>query len=154
MTNLPVRWGEWEILRNGGILVMGEAGDFEMGGLITFYGLWKANRDKCHFICSTNDQVNLIVENQIIDNSKREKLLGVKFDYKLTCNAYFDDISKKAGLKLNVLSRIALGHGLQLFGSLHPAGRRLMPNYLRTQISGKRLELTLSSQEQFLKTIR
>ena len=34
----------------------------------------KANPDKCHFICSTNGAVNLIVENQIIDNSKCEKL--------------------------------------------------------------------------------
>ena len=44
----------------------------------------KANLDKCHFICSTNDTVNFIVENQIIDNSKCEKLLDVEFDYKLT----------------------------------------------------------------------
>ena len=29
----------------------------------------KANPDKCHFNCSTNDTVNLIVENQIIDNN-------------------------------------------------------------------------------------
>ena len=42
----------------------------------------KANPDKCHFICSNNDKVNLIVENQIINNTKCEKLLGVKFDYK------------------------------------------------------------------------
>ena len=49
----------------------------------------------------------MIVENQIIDNSKCEKLLGVKFDYKLTFNAHIDDICKKAGLKLNALSRIA-----------------------------------------------
>ena len=60
----------------------------------------KANLDKCHFIYNTNDIVSLIVENQIIDNSKCEKLLGVKFDYKLTFNAYIDDICKKAGLKL------------------------------------------------------
>ena len=39
----------------------------------------KANPDKYHFICSTNDTVNLIVQNQIIDNSKCEKLLGVNF---------------------------------------------------------------------------
>ena len=57
------------------------------------------------FICSANDKVNLIVENQIIDNSKCEQFLGVKFDFKLTFNAHFDDISKKAGLKLNILSR-------------------------------------------------
>ena len=39
----------------------------------------KANPDKCHFICNTNDTNNVIVENQIIDNSKCEKLLGVNF---------------------------------------------------------------------------
>ena len=38
----------------------------------------KDNSDKYHFICSTNDTVNLVVENQIIDNSKCEKLLGMK----------------------------------------------------------------------------
>ena len=64
----------------------------------------KANPYSCHFICSTNDTVNLIVENQIIDNSTCEKLLGVKFDYELCSH---DDIWKKAGLKLNALSRIA-----------------------------------------------
>ena len=67
----------------------------------------KTNPDKFHFICSTNGTVNFIVENQIIDNSKCEKLLGVKFDYKLTFNAHIDDTCKKAGLKLNALSRIA-----------------------------------------------
>ena len=67
----------------------------------------KANPDKCHFIYSTNDTVNLIVENQIIDNGTFKKLLGVKFDYKLTFNAQIDDICKKAGLKLNGLSKIA-----------------------------------------------
>ena len=67
----------------------------------------KGNPGKYHFICSTNDAVNLIGENQIIDNSKCEKLLGVKFDYKLTFNAHLDDIWKKVGLKLNALSRIA-----------------------------------------------
>ena len=65
----------------------------------------KINSDKCHFICSTNDTVNLIVENQIINNSKCENFL--KFDYKLTFNAHIDDIFKKAGMKLNALSRIA-----------------------------------------------
>ena len=64
---------------------------------------WKLN-DKCHFICSTNDTV---AENQVIYNSTFEKLLDVKFDYKLTFNAHIDDICKKAGLKLNALSRIA-----------------------------------------------
>ena len=67
----------------------------------------KANPDKCHFIYNTNDIVSLIVENQIIDNSKCEKLLGVKFDYKLTFNAYIDDICKKSRAEVKALSRIA-----------------------------------------------
>ena len=67
----------------------------------------KAVPDKCHFICSTSDTVNLLVEYHIINNSKCEKFLGVKFDYKLAFfNAHIDDICKKTGLKLNASSRI------------------------------------------------
>ena len=36
----------------------------------------KSNPDKCHFICSTNNTVNLIDENQIIDNSKNVRELS------------------------------------------------------------------------------
>ena len=67
----------------------------------------KANPDKCHLICNTNDTINFIVENQIIDNSKCEKRLGAKFDYKLTFNFHIDGICQKAGLNLNAFSRIA-----------------------------------------------
>ena len=55
----------------------------------------KTNPDKCYFIYSTNDTVNLIVENQIMHNGKCEKLLSVKFDYKFTFNAHIEDICKK-----------------------------------------------------------
>ena len=68
----------------------------------------KVNPYKCHFICSANnDTVNLIAEYQIIGKSKCKELLGEKFNYKFTFNAQIDDIWKKAGLKLNVLSRLA-----------------------------------------------
>ena len=67
----------------------------------------KVNPEKCHFICSTNDTVSLIVEDRVINNSKCEKLLGVKFNHKLTFNTHIGDIYKKAGLKLTALSRIA-----------------------------------------------
>ena len=66
----------------------------------------KANPDKCHFICSTDDKVNITVENQKMCNSPCEKLLGVRFDSKLTFDAHINDICKKAGLKLNTLARI------------------------------------------------
>lgn len=68
----------------------------------------KANRDKCQFTySSTNNTVNLIAQNQITKNSIREKIIGVKFDCKLIFNSRIDDVSKKAGLNLNYLSRIA-----------------------------------------------
>ena len=66
----------------------------------------KANPDRCHFICSTDDKVNITVENQKICNSPCEKLLGVRFDSKLTFDAHINEICKKAGLKLDALARI------------------------------------------------
>ena len=66
----------------------------------------KANSDESHFICSTDDKVNIIVENQKICNSPCEKLLGVRFDSKLTFDAHINDICKKADLKLNALAMI------------------------------------------------
>ena len=56
----------------------------------------KANPDKCHFICSTDDKVNIIVENQKMCNISCEKLLGVRFDSKLTFAAHINDICKKS----------------------------------------------------------
>ena len=46
------------------------------------------------------------VENNQITNSKCEKLLGIKIDHKLTFNAHIDEICKKAGQKMNTLSRV------------------------------------------------
>ena len=67
----------------------------------------KSNPDKCHFICTTNDTINVIVEKQIIVNSKCEKLLRLKFNYRPIFHAHIYDICKKSGLKLSTLSRIA-----------------------------------------------
>ena len=66
----------------------------------------KANPDKCHFICSTDDKVNITVEKQKMCNSLCEKLLGGRFDSKLIFDAQINDICKKAGLKLKALARI------------------------------------------------
>ena len=40
----------------------------------------KANSDKCHYICNTDDKVNLGVENHAVFNSPCEIRLGVRFD--------------------------------------------------------------------------
>ena len=65
-------------------------------------------------ICSTTDKVNLIVENQIIDNSKCEKLLGVKFDYKLIHERYlrliYDDKKSTFENLLNKDKSVSIHH--------------------------------------------
>ena len=66
----------------------------------------KANPGKCHFICSSNENLNIVIENQTISNSNCEKLLGVLLDSKLTFKPRVDSICRKAGLKLNAMSRI------------------------------------------------
>ena len=70
----------------------------------------KVNPYKCHFICSTNDTVNLIVEYQIIGKSKCKELLGVKFNYKFTFNAQIDDIWKKSRAQVKCLIKTSTIH--------------------------------------------
>ena len=66
----------------------------------------KANPDKCHFLLTSNSEVSLTIKNQKIKNSKFEKLLGTKLDSKLNFNSHIHDICRKAGQKLNAISRI------------------------------------------------
>ena len=66
----------------------------------------KANPDKCHLLTSSSDKVSICVDNYNIKSSKCEKLLGIKIDNKLNFNTHVDEICKKAGQKLNALSRV------------------------------------------------
>ena len=66
----------------------------------------KASPEKCHFLTSENKDLLVNVENNQITNSKYEKLLGIRIDHKLTFNALIDEICKKAGQKMNGLSRV------------------------------------------------
>ena len=66
----------------------------------------KANPDKCHFLMSSDEDINLMIEDQAISNSKCQKLLGIKIDNKLSFNEHLDEICKKAGQKLNALARL------------------------------------------------
>ena len=50
--------------------------------------------------------VSICVDNYNIKNSKCEKRLGIKIDNKLNFNTHVDEICKKAGQKLNALSRV------------------------------------------------
>ena len=69
--------------------------------------LLKSNADKCHLLVSSSDAVNLRVSEYDIQNSECEKLLGVKFDNKLTFEKHITDICRKASRKIYALARIA-----------------------------------------------
>ena len=58
--------------------------------------LLKSNDDKCNLLVSTNDRVSMNVDGFKIDKSDTEKLLGVKFDKKLTFDDHISDICKKS----------------------------------------------------------
>ena len=69
--------------------------------------LLKSNPDKCHLLINRNDNVTVHVGECETENSKCEKLLGVKIDWKQNIDDHISDVCKKASGKLNTLARIA-----------------------------------------------
>ena len=63
----------------------------------------KSNCDKCHLLVSITNNVSIRIDNFDISNSKCEKLLGVKFDHKLS----FDELCKNSSRKLHALAGVA-----------------------------------------------
>ena len=61
---------------------------------------------------STNDRVSINVDGFKIDKSNTEKLLGVKFDKKLSFDDHISDICKKAGRKIFALTRVTSYMGI------------------------------------------
>ena len=66
----------------------------------------KSNADKCHLLVNTNNAINIKIGNIDINNSTCEKLLGVKFDYKLTFDDQISELCKKASRKIHALARV------------------------------------------------
>ena len=67
----------------------------------------KINADECHLLVSTYNTVKIKIENFDITNSKSEKLLGVKFEHKLSFDYHISELCKKASRKIHALSRVA-----------------------------------------------
>ena len=69
--------------------------------ILSSYSNWfsdnmmKANKEKCHFIVSSNEHVSMKLDNIEIENSNCERLLGVKIDSKLNSKEHLDGIIKK-----------------------------------------------------------
>ena len=66
----------------------------------------KANQEKCHLIVSKNENISMHIGPFEIINTNYEKLLGIKVDSRLNFNEHLDSVIKKAGRKINALSRI------------------------------------------------
>ena len=67
----------------------------------------KGNEDKCHVLIRTKENVCVNIGTTQITNSACEKLLGIKVDSSLNFEDHIGSICKKAGAKLNTLTRIA-----------------------------------------------
>ena len=57
-------------------------------------------------LVSTNDRMIMTVDGFKIDKSDTKKLLGVKFDKKVTSDDHISEICKKAGRKISALARV------------------------------------------------
>lgn len=67
----------------------------------------KNNSDKYDILVSSSKNINIRVSEYDIKNSEYEKLLGVKFDSKLTFENHIVDICRKASWKVYALFREA-----------------------------------------------
>ena len=72
-----------------------------------FNSLMKINAEKCHLLVSTNDTVKIKIGNFDKTNSKSEKVLGDKFDHKLSYDDHISERCKKASRKIHALLRVA-----------------------------------------------
>ena len=66
----------------------------------------KINADKCHLLVSTNDTVKIKIGNFSKTNSKSDKVLGDKFDHKLSFDDHISERCKKASRKIHALLRV------------------------------------------------
>ena len=67
----------------------------------------KANADKCHLLVTGNYEVSANIKEFEIESSKREKLLGISIDTRLSFEHHITSLCKKASQKLHTLARIA-----------------------------------------------
>ena len=68
----------------------------------------KANPGKFHLLLSEKDEnLSIMVDNCQVQNSKCEKLLGIKIDNMLTFDDHVSELCKKASQKLHALTRVS-----------------------------------------------
>ena len=65
----------------------------------------KANAGKCHLLVTKDTDATAKIGEFNVENSKEEKLLGVKIDSKLSFEINVSSLCKKASQKLHALAR-------------------------------------------------
>ena len=68
----------------------------------------KANADKCHVLVTGNYEVSANINKFGTESSKKEKLLGISIDTRLSFEHHITSLCKKVSQKLHVLARIVL----------------------------------------------
>ena len=91
--------------------------------------LMKSNADKCHLLVSSNEKVTMKIGSHEIGNTKREKLLGVHLDRRLSFDYHISQICKKASRKVYVLARVTSGMRLSKKRTLMNAFLNSLFNY-------------------------
>ena len=66
----------------------------------------KTDPDKCHLLVTTNALTSVNINGFQIKNSTEERLLGIKFDSKLSFENHVSSLCKKASQTLHALTRI------------------------------------------------
>ena len=66
------------------------------------------NPGKCHYIVNgdTDPSHKIILNNNDVSSSNKEKLLGIPLDNKLDFDSHITSLCKKAGQKLSALARM------------------------------------------------
>ena len=67
----------------------------------------KVNADKFHLLITGNYEVSANINEFEIESSKKEKLLGISIDTRLSFEHHITSLCKKASQKLHALARIA-----------------------------------------------
>ena len=55
----------------------------------------KPNGDKCHLLVTTEKSVSIIIDGSNVENTKEQKLLGIKFDSSLSFKGHIQVSVKK-----------------------------------------------------------
>ena len=67
----------------------------------------KGNADKCHLLVTSNYEVSTNINEFEIESSKKEKLLNISIDTRLSFEHHITPLCKKASQKLHGLARKA-----------------------------------------------